>query len=74
MYCRVENQILGSNESYNLIKMCMCVCMVDGGCTPFGKIFPSLLFDNFETWAMFLYSPFLMHALEHVLSSSSFFT
>jgi hypothetical protein len=44
MYCRVENQILGSNESYNLIKMCMCVYMVDGGWTPFGMIFPFFLF------------------------------
>jgi ABC-type uncharacterized transport system permease subunit len=57
MYCQVENQILGSNESYNLIKMCMCcVYMVDGEWTPFGMIFPSLLFGDFETWAIFLYS------------------
>jgi hypothetical protein len=29
----------------------------------------SPFFDNFETWAMFLYSPFFMHALEHVFSN-----
>jgi hypothetical protein len=26
--------------------------MVDGGWIPFGMIFPSLLFDDFETWNM----------------------
>jgi hypothetical protein len=32
----------------------VCVYMVDEEWTPFGMIVPSLLFDDFETWAMFL--------------------
>jgi hypothetical protein len=59
----------------------VCVYMVDEEWTPFGMIVPSLLFDDFETWAMFLsltlslslyiytYIYILMHAHEHVFSS-----
>jgi hypothetical protein len=44
MYYQVENRILGSNKSYSLIKMYMCVYMVDGWRTPLCIWFSPLVF------------------------------
>jgi hypothetical protein len=55
MYCQVENRILGSNRSYNLIEMCMCVYgrwMMNS----FLHMILSSPFEIFVTWAVSLYS------------------
>jgi hypothetical protein len=62
MCCWVENWILGSNKSYNLIKMCMCVYMVDGWWTPFCIWFSLLLlrFLRLGLCPFILFSSFCM--------------